>query len=130
MTKTGRASPYYGQLGVKGLNREVYRIWLSRDTELEELPLMGWSFQLQTDPDLLILCDFIRRLVEATNLTEREHHVIHRIVVDEATHQEVANELDCTHSRVLQILNKGLRRLRTVAYHGSSSNPPFVNIRS
>lgn len=118
--------PYYGMLGVKDLNREVYRIWLSRDSELDELPRKGWSFQLQTDPDLLLVCDYICRLVQATNLTEREHHVIFRVIVDEATHQEVAEELDCTQSRVLQILNKGLRRLRTAAVHSSVQLEPTL----
>jgi len=105
-------SSYYGALGVANLPSEVKSIWYSRNNELPELPRCGWSWQQQTDPELWILQDFAKRLVEITPSTEAEERVIGLCVIQEYTLAEAGEMLDRSPERVRQILVKGLRRFK------------------
>lgn len=106
-------SEHYGKLGVAKLPSEVKAIWYSRDDELPELPRMGWSWQQQTDPDLWLMQDFARRLVEVTPLTEAEEQVIGLCVIQGCTLKEAGEMIGKKQERVRQILEKALRRFRT-----------------
>lgn len=103
---------HYGKLGVAKLPSEVKAIWYSRDDELPELPRIGWSWQQQTDPDLWLMQDFARRLVEVTPLTEAEEQVIGLCVIQGCTLKEAGEMIGKKQERVRQILEKGLRRFR------------------
>ena len=116
MPSVGRASPYYGKLGAQRLDPEILRIWRTRDEDLPELPTGGWSWELQTDPDVPVRQDFARRLVAMTQLTEAEERVIELCVLGRATLRDVADEMGKTPERVRQILNKALRRFRQQQY--------------
>ena len=105
-------SEHYGKLGVAELPSKVKAIWYSRDDELPELPRMGWSWQQQTDPDLWLMQDFAKRLVEITPLTEAEEQVIGLCVIQGYTLKEAGKMIDKTGARVRQILEKGLRKFR------------------
>lgn len=108
-----RKLPYYGKLGTATLNKEVHKIWLTRDAELPELPQKGWSWEQQTDPEMDVVCDLARRIVETTPLTDREQIAISMCVIENATLDDLGEVLGCTRERARQITLKGLRRLRT-----------------
>jgi len=119
----GFASPYYGKLQTASLPSEVKRIWYSRDEELPELPRHRWSWELQTDPELSELRDLARRIVETTPLTEREEIAIMTCVIEDGRLEDLGEELDVTKERARQILQKGLRRLRTHQKKVTGINP-------
>lgn len=110
--KPGFASPFYGKLGVASLPSEVKTIWYSRDDELPELPRYGWSWEQATETDIET-ADLIRKILAATPMTPRESAAIYLHIVEEYTLEECGEFLDCTRSRVQQLVIKGLRRLRT-----------------
>lgn len=109
---TGYGSPYYGRLGVKTLPSEVKAIWYSRDDEPPPCEPHGWSWEQVTEPDYESL-DLIRKILDATPLTERETQAIWLHVIEGSTLDEIGEVMDCTRERVRQIVGKGLRRLRT-----------------
>lgn len=108
----GYALPYYGKLNVKALPREVYKIWLTRNTDPVDCEPVGFSWMLETDPEEEDRRDLARRLVEITPLTEQEEQVIRMCVFENATLKEAGEEIGRTTERVRQILLKGLRRFR------------------
>lgn len=111
--RTGKSSPYYGQLKTAELPSQVKSIWYSRDDELPDLPTTGnLALFQQTDPDQDLAIDFARRLVEITPLTDREVVAVRMCVLEDCTLEEAGQELDCTRERVRQILSKALRRFR------------------
>lgn len=111
-TKLGFASPYYGKIKVASLPSEVKTIWYSKDDEPPLCEPHGWSWEQVTEPDHESL-DLALKILAVTPLTEREVVAIRLIVLDGCTLEEAGREMDCTRSRVRQIVNKGLRRLRT-----------------
>lgn len=109
--RTGRSSPFYGQLKTAELPHQVKAIWYSRHDDLPELPTTGTLAVFdQTDPDLDLAIDFARRLVEITPLTDREIVAVRMCVLEGCTLEEAGQELDCTRERVRQILGKAMRR--------------------
>lgn len=111
--KHGKASPFYGQLMTASLPSEVKKLWYSRNDEMEELPRWRWSFEMQTDVDQLERRDLITKILEQTPLTDREEVAIRMVVVEEATLDDVGQELNVTKERARQIFLRGIRRLRT-----------------
>lgn len=105
-------SPHYGELNVVNLPGEVKTIWYSRDRELPELPRMGWSWQLQTDPELIERQDLARKIWDATPLTDREKQAIELYILQGETLKDVGLVMNVTRERVRQIVFKGLRKLR------------------
>lgn len=104
---------HYGKLGVANLPSEIKAIWYSRDIEPEPCePIDAW-WLTQTDPDLVLVQDFARRLVAITPLTEQEEQAIALCVLDNCTLREAGHEMGRTQERVRQILEKALRRFRT-----------------
>lgn len=112
MSKRGFGSPYYGRLGVKALPSEVTAIWYSRDDEPPPCEPHGWSWEQVTEPDYEAI-DLIRKILDATPLTDRETQAIWLHVIEGSTLDEIGEAMNCTRERVRQIVNKGLRRLRT-----------------
>lgn len=110
-TKLGFASPYYGKLKTASLPSEVKAIWYSRNDEPPECPRHGWSWEQVTEPDHESL-DLALKILAVTPLTEREVVAIRLMVFEGCTLEEAGREMDCTRSRVQQIVNKGIRRLR------------------
>lgn len=110
--KTGFASPHYGKLNVASLPSAVKQIWYSRDDEPPPCEPHGWSWEQVTEPDYESL-DLIRKILDATPLTERETQAIWLHVIEGSTLDEIGEVMDCTRERVRQIVGKGLRRLRT-----------------
>ena len=104
--------PHYGKLNVKSLPSEVYKIWLTRDDELPELPSHKWSWEFETDPDLPEYIDLAHKLVLSGRLTELEDQAI-ALMLQDATLQDIGEALgDKSKARVQQIIEKSLRRLR------------------
>lgn len=111
-TKLGFASPYYGKIKVASLPSEVKTIWYSKDDEPPPCEPHGWSWEQVTEPDHESL-DLALKILAVTPLTEREVVAIRLMVLEGCTLEEAGREMDCTRSRVQQIVNKGIRRLRT-----------------
>jgi RNA polymerase sigma factor (sigma-70 family) len=109
---TGRKSPHYGKLNTVSLPGAVKAIWYSRDDEPPPCEPHGWSWEQTAGLDIETP-DLIRKILDATPLTERETQAIWLHVVEGETLDEVGQVMDCTRERVRQIVNKGLRRLRT-----------------
>lgn len=110
---SGKSSPYYGQLMTAILPSEVKKLWYSRDEELEPLPSWRWSFEMQADMEQLEQRDMLVKILQNTPLTEREELAIRMLVIEEATLDEVGQELNVTKERARQIFLRGIRRLRT-----------------
>ena len=108
----GRALPHYGKLGVANLPSEVKAIWYSRDQEPPPCEPVDIWWPMQTDPDLALMQDFARRLVEATPLTEAEEQAVALCVLDNCTLREAGEVMGRTQERVRQILMKAMRRFR------------------
>ena len=108
----GRASPHYGKIGVRNIDPEAYRIWLTRDDELDELQPFGFSWELVSDPDEFESLDLARRIVDATPLTEKQQRVVQMCILDNCTLREAGDELGVTQERVRQILAHALRMFR------------------
>jgi DNA-directed RNA polymerase specialized sigma24 family protein len=109
----GRALQHYGKIGVANLSSEVKAIWYSRHIEPEPCEPVDTYWPTGTDPDLVLLQDFARRLVAITPLTEAEEQAVALCVLDNCTLREAGQEMDRTQERVRQILMKAIRRFRT-----------------
>lgn len=119
----------YGKLQVKNINREVYKIWLSRNVEPEFCEPVGWSWMHQTDPEQYLKRDLIMRILEKTELTENEEKVLIACILDNATMREMSIELNRTHARIQQILYKALRKLRNKQRLITGINPIDIDER-
>ncbi len=108
----GKALPHYGKIGVASLSSEVKAIWYSRHIEPEPCEPVDTYWPTGTDPDLVLLQDFARRLVAITPLTEAEEQAVALCVLDNCTLREAGQEMDRTQERVRQILMKAMRRFR------------------
>jgi len=109
----GKALPHYGKIGVASLSSEVKAIWYSRHIEPDPCEPVDTYWSTVTDPDLVLLQDFARRLVAITPLTEVEEQAVALCVLDNCTLREAGQEMDRTQERVRQILMKAMRRFRT-----------------
>jgi DNA-directed RNA polymerase specialized sigma24 family protein len=103
---------HYGKLGVAKLPSEVKAIWYSRDVEPDPVEPIDYYWPVATDPDLWLMQDFAKRLVEITPLTEAEEQVIGLCVIQGCTLEEAGEMIGKKKERVRQILEKGLRRFR------------------
>lgn len=109
----GKALPHYGKIGVASLSSEVKAIWYSRHIEPDPCEPVDTYWPTGTDPDLVLLQDFARRLVAITPLTEVEEQAVALCVLDNCTLREAGQEMDRTQERVRQILLKAMRKFRT-----------------
>ena len=109
----GKALPHYGKIGVASLSSEVKAIWYSRHIEPDPCEPVDTYWPTSTDPDLVLLQDFARRLVAITPLTEVEEQAVALCVLDNCTLREAGQEMDRTQERVRQILMKAMRKFRT-----------------
>lgn len=109
----GKALPHYGKIGVASLSSEVKAIWYSRHIEPEPCDPVDTYWPTVTDPDLVLLQDFARRLVAITPLTEAEEQAVALCVLDNCTLREAGVEMGRTQERVRQILMKAMRKFRT-----------------
>lgn len=109
----GKALPHYGKIGVASLSSEVKTIWYSRHIEPEPCDPVDTYWPTVTDPDLVLLQDFARRLVAITPLTEAEEQAVALCVLDNCTLREAGVEMGRTQERVRQILMKAMRKFRT-----------------
>lgn len=109
----GKALPHYGKIGVASLSSEVKAIWYSRHIEPDLCEPVDTYWPTGTDPDLVLLQDFARRLVAITPLTEAEEQAVALCVLDNCTLREAGQEMDRTQERVRQILMKAMRKFRT-----------------
>ena len=105
-------SPYYGQLQVTSLPSEVKTIWYSRDDELEQLPSWRWSWQHQTDMEQVEQRDLLVKILEVTNLTDKEATAIEMVAIGSATFADLADEIGVSNARAQQLYNHAIRKLR------------------
>lgn len=109
----GRSLPYYGKIGVTSLPSEVKVIWYSRHIEPEPCEPIDFWWPTQTDPDLELAQDFVRRLVAITPLTEQEEQTVILCVLENCTLREAGEVMGGkSPERVRQILEKALRKFR------------------
>jgi RNA polymerase sigma factor (sigma-70 family) len=123
MKANGKASPWYGKVMTASLPSEVKKIWFSRDEELPELPQHRWSWELQDDMEQIEQRELAVKILESVALDKRHVFVLHRRIIDEATLQEVSEELGVTRERVRQMELKVLRHLRKVQNRFTGINP-------
>ena len=116
-------SPYYGQLLVASLPSEVKTLWYTRDDELPELPRHRWSWQLQDDMEQVEQRELAIKILESIRLDDRHLLVLQRRIFEEATLDDVGEELGVCKERVRQMENKVLRRLRQVQNRFTGINP-------
>lgn len=116
-------SPYYGQLLVASLPSEVKTLWYTRDDELPELPRHRWSWQLQDDMEQVEQRELAIKILELIRLDDRHLLVLQRRIFEEATLDDVGEELGVCKERVRQMENKVLRRLRQVQNRFTGINP-------
>lgn len=102
---------YYGKLNVVNLDSEVYRIWLSRDAELDPSPSAKWTHDYETDPELWIRQDLAHKLIQITPLKDREATAV-ALLIQNCTLNDICDEIGVTRERARQILNKAFRRFR------------------
>ena len=102
----------YGKVGVSTLPSKAKTIWYSRHAEIEPCEPIDIYWPTATDPELPLLVDYARRLVDATVLTEREQQAVELCVLDNCTVWEAAREMNVTHARVGQLRSKALQKLR------------------
>jgi len=108
-----RALSHYGKLNVANLNREAYRIWLTRNDELPDLEPAQTPWQADNDElQQLMMRDLAQKLLDSLNLNESQLVVLMHRILDNWTLREVAQELNVTLERVRQIENVILRKLR------------------
>lgn len=119
----------YGKLQVKTLNSEVYKIWLSRNSELDLCEPIGWSWMHQTDTEEYIKRNLIISILKKAELTENEEKVLMAYVIEGATFREIAKELNRTNGRIQQILHKALRKLRHKQTTITGINPYDIDDR-
>jgi hypothetical protein len=112
----GRGHEYYGKLNIKNLDPEAHRIWLTRDDELEPLPQFGFSHDFEVDCESgFVTRNFVQRMLDAVNLSEKEWFVVERIVIFGDTLQQAGVALDVSGERVRHIFDIAMRKFR-VAY--------------
>lgn len=101
---------YYGKLNTKSLNPEVYRIWLTRNDELDELPSVEFDELVDYGPAEEAR-NLLQRIFANMRLTEREVDVFTRRIVEQYTLDEVAQELGVTRERVRQMESRIYRKM-------------------
>jgi len=111
----GKALPYYGKLNVKTLDPEVHRIWLTRESEPDDLPVEPCEIPPFYE-DAIEDVDFMRKIWDRSNLNTQQCYVLLTRVVYGATLEEIASHLQITRERVRQIECKAIRKLRQAAH--------------
>lgn len=114
MKSGGKGSPWYGKLMTASLPSEVKQIWYSRDEELPELPKHRWSWELQDDMEQVEQRELAIKILESVALNDRHQLVLLRRIFEDATLDDIAEELGVTKERVRQMELKVLRHLRKV----------------
>jgi DNA-directed RNA polymerase specialized sigma24 family protein len=114
MTK-GRSSPYYGQLQTKTLNPEVYRIWKTRDDELDELPFVFEDTAVSYANEIENR-NYAQKLWATANCSPTEQVVLVQTIINGLTLQETGSELGVTPERVRQIQTRALKKLRDTSH--------------
>lgn len=123
MKGKGKASPWYGKLMTASLPSEVKSIWYSRDDELPELPQHRWSWQYETDVEEAERRELAIKILDSFALTDRYLLVLQRRIFEDATLDDIAEELGVTKERVRQMELKVLRHLRKVQNRFTGINP-------
>lgn len=123
MKANGKASPWYGKLMTASLPSEVKQIWYSRDEELPELPQHRWSWELQDDMEQVEQRELAIKILESVALNDRHQLVLLRRIFEDATLDDIAEELGVTKERVRQMELKVLRHLRKVQNKFTGINP-------
>lgn len=111
--------PKYGELASRN-NKAWYAIWRSRDDELQESEPCGWSDEKETeasgledDVDLIFARRKVVGILNSSHaITRRERLVLTLLYLREMTPEDVGRVIDVTGSRVKQIEEKALRRVK------------------
>jgi DNA-directed RNA polymerase specialized sigma24 family protein len=104
---------HYGKIGLKGLPSEAKKIWYSRHVEPEPCEPIDIYWPTSTDPELELLQDYARRLLDATPMTVREQQAVKLCLMDNCTLREAGLELGVSGGRVHQVLQRALHKLRS-----------------
>tara|TARA_R110000823_G_scaffold28632_1_gene83648 strand:- start:83 stop:466 length:384 start_codon:yes stop_codon:yes gene_type:complete len=106
-------TPRYGELDVVHMPAETYRIWLTRDDELPELPSHRWSSDYETDLSEMELRDQIEALLNQIKFTRQESRAIALYIFSDLTMEETGKHMKVTKERIRQILAKSMRKCRS-----------------
>lgn len=113
----------YGKLDSIG-HKEHYKIWLTRNQELDETPRFGLGnlLILEDDDDKVsVLFNEILRIAK-THLCRRSYTMMYMHICAGMTLDEVAKCFDITRERVRQIVLKSIREIRSLV--GVADNEP------
>lgn len=101
---------YYGKLNVKSLDPEVYRIWLTRNDELDELPCVDIEEAIDYGP-IEEARNLLQQIFANMKMNDREIDVFKLRIVEQYTLEETAQELGVTRERIRQMEGKIYRKM-------------------
>lgn len=101
---------HYGKLNVKSLNPEVYRIWLTRNDELDELPCVDIEEAIDYGP-IEEARNLLQQIFANMKMNDREIDVFKLRIVEQYTLEETAQELGVTRERIRQMEGKIYRKM-------------------
>jgi DNA-directed RNA polymerase specialized sigma24 family protein len=129
--KYGKSYEFYGKLNVKSMNNAVHDIWLSRHTELPEIPTSPLPGPLIAPDDYaqLEIQDFVQKAFEYTAFNKNEGVVV-LLRMAGYTLVEIGQMLGVTRARVREIEANALRRLKDSFKRLERNLPPRKDRKS
>lgn len=110
----GKKLPYYGKLRVKQLDPEVYKIWLTRNNELNDLsvpdddPINFYNMEFEAQ-------DYMRKIWDSSDLNDVQRRIFLARVMFGETLEKLAGQLGVTRETIRQIEVRAIRKLRRAA---------------
>tara|TARA_R110000868_G_scaffold376148_5_gene640957 strand:+ start:11383 stop:11829 length:447 start_codon:yes stop_codon:yes gene_type:complete len=112
--------PKRGEIKWNEFPKEIYKIWLSRNDELEYLePVQLLHCQQYDETDYTEIVDIGERAINIakTTLTRRESQILFDIAIDEKTFSQSGYEHNISTERCRQIYDKSRRKMLHPARH-------------
>jgi len=124
---TGKRSPYYGELQIAKQPSEVRKIWHTRNDELDDLPTWRWSFDYETDVDVVEQRELLEKIIESSRINKREQLVLRMLTVEDYTLEEIGQVLGVSKERIRQMHGQIIRKLRRAQWQHTGVAPWNIN---